>query len=108
MATGPRWITWSSLAHDKLAGRGMTVDDAIDVFRGTPVFRRQKADYEELEDGSVRWRQERLVMIGPDRGGRMLVFVLTVPNDYLESRIATGWPATDGQVALYNQVKRRR
>ena len=42
-------------------------------------------------------------MIGPDRTGRLLTFILELPDDWGQSHVVTGWPSDNEERARYHQ-----
>lgn len=88
---------------EHLARHGVTVGQAFDVVRGTPAFVDQQGRYEERPDGLLRWRRPRQKLIGPDRTGQLLTFVIEYPDEDGLSKIVTGWHADDEERAQYRQ-----
>lgn len=97
------YLVWNDETEDKLAGRGLRVEDAYGVLDGRLRFFRQRARLEGSSTG-LRERPARLRMIGPDRSGRMLTFILEQPDAAGASHIVTGWLADRDELARYRQA----
>ena len=87
----------------KLAAHSLSFQDAEEVLRTAPKFARQRARWEPQPDGTERHRPQRVVMIGPNRSGRLLRFTLEWPSADGLSYVVTGWEAGSADVSSYNQ-----
>ena len=77
--------------------------DAVEVWLGQAKYFEQR-ERQEVDEFGQPWKQPaRVVMIGPDFGGRLLTFILALPDGYGESRVVTGWPANRTDQTRYNQ-----
>ena len=85
----------------------LTIDDAYQVFEERPFFRPQPPTDERSPDGSLRRRPPRVQMIGPDRTGRLLTFILERPLDGA-AHVVTGWEANKEQQDRYRKAKGKR
>ena len=97
------YLVWNEEAEDKLARRGLRVEDAYNVLDGHPRFFRQKARTERSGE-TLRERPERLRMVGPDGSGRLLTFILEYPDPQGASHVVTGWHADRDELARYRQA----
>lgn len=100
---GVRYLDASEAVQEKLARHGVAFRDAVEVLHEAPKFARQRERREMQPDGSVRRRPQRVVMIGPNRSGKMLRFTLEWPDADGVSDVVTGWDAGPADVASYNQ-----
>ena len=91
-------LTWNEQTVEELHRHRLNVDHAFAVRDWRPRFFRQPASRR-------RNRPERLLMIGPDRGNRLLTFVLESPTPRNECHIVTGWPADKEERARYLQAR---
>lgn len=98
-------LYWDDVTEDKLWVHGLTIDHALEVARGSPIIKRQAAQLEEGQNGEIRMRPIRLLLIGPDRSNRVLTFVLEYPQHGHDSRIVTGWTSGSKERAWYHQRK---
>ena len=96
-------IDWDDVSEDKLWGHRLTIDDALEVARGRPIIKHLAAELEEAQEGHLRLRPARWLLIGPDRSNRMLTFVLEYPQGGRDSHIVTGWPSGSKERAWYRQ-----
>ena len=103
-------LDWDDYTSDHLARHGLSVSQALEVVRGSAVLIDQRGKHEERHDGTIRWRRARQKLIGPDRSGRLLTFVIEYPDQDGASKIVTGWEANDQERAQYRQRRggRRR
>lgn len=89
--------------REELWAHGLTIEDADDVWEGPAKYfaqpARQRADVPD--QSSIQ--PERMKMIGPNRGGRLLTFILDVPDAYGFSHVVTGWNADAEEQARYQQ-----
>ncbi len=84
---------------------GLTLDDAFDVEEFAPVTIPQKARWIARRDGTSYRQPERLKMIGPNRGGRMVTLIIEYPDQDNYSTIVTGYWSSNGEQAEYHQRK---
>ena len=98
-------VTWGEAAEDEMARHGMSGWDAQDVFDGSPRFFRQPGKEEMDASGRWRMRPDRIKMVGPDAGSRMLTFVLEYPDSDGLSQVVTGWPADKKERARYGRAR---
>ena len=82
---------------------GLLMRDADRVWMGPAKYFDQGAELEMDEGGRLHERPDRLVMIGPESGGRLLTFILELPDQQGESHVVTGWVATRAQRSRYHQ-----
>ena len=88
---------------DKLLSKGLSLDRAVEVLNGAPKFDTQPETNVPDESGRDRIQPERLIMVGPDRGGRMLTFVLEHPEPDRVSQVVTGWISDAADISGYAQ-----
>ena len=88
-----------------MARHGLNGWDAQDAFDLSPRFFRRPGKEEADESGRWRVRPDRIKMIGPDAGGRLLTFVLEYPGQDGLSRVVTGWLADKKERAKYRQAR---
>lgn len=86
----------SPQVQEKLAVRGISPDDVLEVLWGSPAFFRDK----------VRGRQ---LMIGPTDGSRRLLTVVIEPRD-IEGiwDVVTGWVSGKGEATRWKSAPSRR
>ena len=81
----------------------LDISDAEEVWLGPAKYFEQK-NRQEFDEFGQPWTQPaRVVMIGPDFGGRLLTFILAQPDEYGESRVITGWPANREDRTRYHR-----
>ena len=88
---------------EELWVHGLSLDDADDVWEGPAKYFPQPARRREGRLGNVRLQPERMKMIGPDPTGRLLTFVLELPDQHQVSHVVTGWVSDDEEQARYHQ-----
>ena len=71
------------------------------MFANAPLFFEQDPVPEFTSAGFFRMRPRRLQMLGPDNQGRLLVFILELPDEEGESLIVSGWEADSDEHAIY-------
>ena len=104
-------VTGNIATEDELWAHRLTLDDADDVWEGPAKYFRQEA--QDTIDTSGRFRRQpaRVLMIGLDRTGRLLTFILESPRDDSTAHIVTGWPSDRDEQSRYRQpggrVRRR-
>jgi hypothetical protein len=89
--------------HDHLWQHGLMFFDAEEVWQGPAKFFPQPARIRINEGGSRRRQPERVKMVGPDDAGRMLTFILSLPNEFGQSLVITGWDSTVGERTRYHR-----
>ena len=97
----PADLTWTPATTGHLAAHKISVDDALAVFANDPVFFEQAPAPEFTSAGFFRIRPRRLQMIGHDDQGRLLLFILELPDEEGESLIVSGWEADGDEHAVY-------
>ena len=95
-------LVWNDVTVEKLAGRGLLIYDALDVAHGRHKLFHQKAGASVLPDGRLKTRPARRLMIGPDRGNRLLTFVLEYPDEDGRSHVVTGWHSDAEEITMYS------
>ena len=98
-------VTWGGAAEDEMARHGVSGWNAQDVFHGDPRFFRQQGKEETDASGRWRIRPDRIKMVGPDAGGRLLTFGLEYPDSEGLSQIVTGWLADKKERVIYRQAR---
>ena len=93
----------SEYVIDKLLSKGLSLDRAVDVLNGAPKFDTQPETNVPDESGRDRIQPERLIMVRPDRGGRILTFVLEHPDPDRVSQVVTGWISGAADISGYAQ-----
>lgn len=68
------------------------VDDAYDVL--------DEGRYKVFRDKGYA---DRVKMIGPTAGGRMLTFIITLPDGQGVARLITGWPSDNEEIELWRK-----
>ena len=86
---------------DELWEHRLTIDDADDVWDGSAKYFNQDPRDVVDDHGRLRRQPARVVMIGPDRTGRLLTFILEAPGSDSVSHIVTGWPSDRDEQARY-------
>ena len=99
----PTNLDWNEAVQDKLWAHGLRPEQAREVLYGAPKLFRQKSAWEVRDDGSLRERPPRILLVGPDRTNQLLSFILEYPDEDGYSHIVTGWPADDDEAAKYRQ-----
>lgn len=96
-------LTARDLDQDHLWRHRLDVSDAEEVWLG-PAKYFEQAERQDIDNFGQPWIQpERVVMIGPDFSGRLLTFILTLPNENKVSRVVTGWPANRDEQTRYHR-----
>ena len=101
----PATLTRNNATVAELAAHDLTVADALDVFEGDAQFFAQSPAAEISPRGIFQVRLQRLRMVGPTATGRLLTFILELPDEDGVSSLVTGWPADKAEVAKYRQAK---
>lgn len=101
-------LTWNETTHEKLEAHRLNVDLALEVARNRPELFRQKSLKVLRPDSSIYDQPDRLRMVGPDRSGRLLTFILELPDRTSHSHIVTGWYSSDRDTRMYRQRRRNR
>lgn len=78
----------------ELDRHGVAVEDVEAVFFGTPRFFKNK-----------RGRAGTRLMVGPDRGGRLLAVPIVETAVDGRWKPITAWPATENQKKLWRRAK---
>ena len=94
-------FSWNDTTIEELAGHGLVIDDALDVARGAYKLFHQKGNTTIRRDGRITSRPDRRLMIGPDRGNRLLTFILEYPDLDGRSHVVTGWQSDAEETAMY-------
>ena len=89
--------------HDHLWRHGLIYLDAEEVWHGPAKYFTQDARTVVDEDAQFRHQEERVVMIGPTLGSRLLTFILSLPNEFGESVVITGWNSTPADQTRYHR-----
>lgn len=79
-------------AEDHLWEHGLYIEDAYDVL--------DEDRYKLFSDAP---HDDRVKIVGPDRGGRLLTFVVTRPDGQGRCLIVTGWPADAEEQTIYSR-----
>ena len=93
----------SDYVFEKLLRKGLSLQSAVEVLNGSPKFLMQAEMISVDALGRDRSQPARLIMVGPDRGGRLLTFVLDLPDDERVSQVVTGWEADEADGSSYAQ-----
>lgn len=101
MPPHPHDLDWNEAIRDKLWDHGLTPEQARDVLFRAPKLFAQKATTIIRSDGSIKEQPARIIMVGPDRAGQLLTFILEYPDGDGYSHIVTGWPADSDEFAKY-------
>lgn len=96
-------VQGNDATDEHLWRHGLTIWDADDVWEGPAKYFDQDAKLAEELGLGPQGRPERIVMIGPDKSGRMLTIILEPPDFLNESHVVTGWVATRGERSRYHQ-----
>ncbi|MXV80989.1 MAG: hypothetical protein F4007_10130 [Chloroflexi bacterium] len=98
-----RGLLPSKGVDDHLWEHGLSYFDAEEVWAGPAKYFRQDART-VFDEFKQPFRQPaRLIMIGPDFAGRLLTFVLTIPNTEERSYVVTGWGANRDEQTRYHR-----
>ncbi len=98
-----RGVTFNDRGQEHLWQHGLEFHDAEEVWIGPAKYFEQGEREETDEDGRPWTQPARVVMIGPDFGGRLLTIILTQPDEDKRSRVVTGWAANRGEQTRYNR-----
>lgn len=96
-------VRGNDATDEHLWQHGLRFVDAIAVWAGPAKYFEQPELLEDDGYGRIGKRAERTLMIGPDRGGRLLTIVLELPDALRESHVVTGWPSTSAEQSRYHQ-----
>ena len=96
-------VRGNDATDERLWRHRLTIWDADDVWAGPAKYLDQDARVAWEPQGHLDERPERIVMVGPDKGGRLLTFILELPDSQGESHVVTGWTATKGERSRYYQ-----
>lgn len=98
-----RGVTGNDRTDDHLWRHGLEFSDAEEVWLGPAKYFEQD-EREETDEFGQPWTQPaRVVMIGPNFGGRLLTFILAQPDENNRSRVITGWDANRDDRTRYNR-----
>lgn len=86
----------------ELAAHGLVFDDAVEVWHGPAKYFPQAARDLLDEIRNPRRQPERVKMIGPDRRGRLLTFILELPGIDGQSHVVTGWQSDRDEQTRYH------
>ena len=103
MAVPPQNVTGNDATDEELWGHRLTFDDAYDVWLGPAKYFTQPARPGIDEHDNPRRQPERMLMIGPDLNGRLLTFVLELPDSRGISHVVTGWVSDNHEQSRYHQ-----
>ena len=92
-------LEWNDATDDELWAHRLDVADALDVWDGPAKYFRQRA--RTRAGRGVRRAPRRILMIGPDRGGRLLSFILELPGRDDVSHVVTGWESDEDERTRY-------
>lgn len=96
-------VTARDLDQEHLWRHRLDFSDAEEVWLGPAKYFEQR-ERQEIDDFGQLWTQpERVVMVGPDFSGRLLTFILALPDHDKRSRVVTGWPATRDEQTRYHR-----
>ena len=98
-----RGIAGNDATEEELWNHRLEFADARDVWRGSAKYFRQPARDRINASGQVSRQPSRLLMIGRDRGGRLLTFVIEPPNSNGRSHVVTGWESDDEERTRYDR-----
>ena len=94
-------LDWNESVQEKLWAHGLRPEQAREVLSGAPKLFAQTAATVLKPHGGISTRPARILMVGPDRSGRLLTFILEYPDEDGYSQIVTGWPSDKGEAAKY-------
>jgi uncharacterized DUF497 family protein len=84
------WLQQTDATEDELWKHGLSIDDAIDVL--------EAREFRTFRDPK---NAKRRFMIGRNRQGRLLTFVIEPVNDKGDCRLITGWPSNQAETTLF-------
>ena len=96
-------VDGNEATDDELSEHRLTFDDAEDVWNGAAKYFPQPTRHGIDAGGRSFTQPERLKMVGPDRTGRLLTFILELPDDDGWSHVVTGWRADRDEQTRYHQ-----
>lgn len=96
-------LVGNDATDDHLWKHGLMMRDADRVWEGPAKYFDQGTDLKMGEGAQLHERPDRVVMIGPDAGGRLLTVILELPNELGVSHVVTGWISTLAQQSRYHQ-----
>ena len=97
-------LTYNDATVDELGGHGLIVEDAIEVFEGSPKFFPDRGRRRRMRDQlPPRWK-----MVGPNNRGEMLTIVVEGPDDLRVGHLISGWRSSRGERTRYDQPGGRR
>ncbi|MCY3567289.1 MAG: hypothetical protein OXH38_01580, partial [Chloroflexi bacterium] len=98
MDYGVRDFRFSSTTTNKLGRRGIDAADVYEMRERGAVFIPQKQRFEIGDDGELRRRPRRLLMIGRNWAGQLLTIVLELPDSEGTCQVVTGFDAKSNEV----------
>lgn len=93
----------NDVTTEELWVHGLTIDDADDVWEGPAKYFTQFARSDVDSDETPFKQPERLKMVGPDLTGRLLTFILELPDRNGRSHVVTGWTADQDERTRYHR-----
>ena len=102
MAVPPVGLKSNEATEYELAAHGLVFEDAVEVWHGAAKYLPQAARDLLDEFGNPRRQPERMKMVGPDRGGRLLTFILELPGIDGQSHVVTGWVSDPDEQTRYH------
>lgn len=96
-------VIGNEATEDHLWKHGLMFAHARAVWHGPAKYFEQKAVGRADQFGQLRDPPERLLMIGPDRTGRVLTIVLELPDNDQRSHVVTGWVASPAERTRYDR-----
>lgn len=103
MDFGVRDLAIKEVIVDKLWRHHVEEREVWEVLWESPVFKYQEPQDEIREDGTLRQRNARLLMIGRTRSRRIITIVLELPDAFGVSEVVTGFDSKGNELAWYRQ-----
>ena len=91
-------LEWNDATDDELWAHRLDVADALDVWDGPAKY---SGSGRELALAVETPSAAAILMIGPDRGGRLLSFILELPGRDDVSHVVTGWESDQDERTRY-------
>lgn len=99
-----RSLGWNEASLEELARHGLEPGDAAAVLASGLAKRfRQPARRRRDPFRAATIQPERIKLIGPDRSGRLLTFILELPDGDGRAHIVTGWIADTEERSRYRK-----
>ena len=98
-----RGLAYNGATQSELAAHGLYLEDALDVYDGPAKYFPQDAKDWLDDDGRLVRQPERMLMIGPDATGRLLTFVLELPDLHRVCHVVTGYPSANKDRTRYDR-----